>query len=112
MANPDLSNLVKEAQKMQAKIQETQKELENLIVVGEAGGGLVKVEMTGRHYVKRTIVDPSVVNANEIAMLEDLISAAFNDAVNKIERETRKKMSFLSQGMSLPPDMQAPLKGE
>jgi DNA-binding YbaB/EbfC family protein len=99
---PNLTDLMKEAQKIQERMQNAQKELEQMVVTGESGGGLVKVEMTGRHDVRRTTIDPSLIDKDNSEMLEDLVSAAFNDAVRKIERETRTKMGKLTEGLQLP----------
>lgn len=99
----DLGNLLKQAQQMQSKMQKAQEELARMPVVGEAGGGLVKVEMNGRHEVRRVHLDDSVVKTEEKTMLEDLIAAAFNDGVRKIEKAARDKLSALTSGMQLPP---------
>jgi hypothetical protein len=108
MSNKEnLSNmLMQQAQKMQEMMQKAQKELELMVVVGEAGLGVVKVEMTGRHATKRVSIDESVMSDKE--MLEDLIAAANNDAVRKIEKETRTKMGSITAGMNLPPDFKLP----
>lgn len=107
----NLSNmLMKQAQKMQEMMQKAQKELEQMEVVGEAGLGVVKVKMTGRHDTKQVTIDPSVLSDKE--MLEDLIAAANNDAVRKIEKETRSKMSGITSGMNLPPDFRMPIDEE
>lgn len=97
---------MQQAQKMQEMMQKAQKELELMVVVGEAGLGVVKVEMTGRHATKRVSIDESVMSDKE--MLEDLIAAANNDAVRKIEKETRTKMGSITAGMNLPPDFKLP----
>src|SRR5437870_4599696 len=104
---PNLSDLMKEAQKIQERMQEAQRELEKLEVVGESGGGLVKVTMTGRHDVKRVSIDNSLFDIDSKEMLEDLVAASVNDAVRKIERETRSRMGKLTEGIQLPPDMQS-----
>lgn len=98
----DLGNLLKQAQQMQSKMQKAQEELANMSIVGEAGGGLVKVEMNGRHEVKRVMIDNSLFKENDKTMLEDLVAAAFNDAVRKIEKAARDKLSALTAGMELP----------
>lgn len=105
----NLSHLMKEAQKMQVKMQETQKELEQMIVIGEAGAGLVKVEMTGRHDVRRVTIDPSLLKETK-EMLEDTIAAAVNDAVRKIEKETRTRMGSLTAGLNLPQGFKSPFE--
>ncbi len=98
---PDINNLLKQAQKMQSQMQEAQKELADMIVVGEAGGGLVRIELTGRHTCKKTHLDPSLLD-EEKEIIEDLITAAINNAVEKIERSSREKLSKLTAGIQLP----------
>jgi len=99
-----LNDLMKEAQKMQAKMQAAQKELENMSVTGSAGGGMVKIQMTGRHDVKKVTIDEELMD-EEKSMVEDLVAAAVNDAVRKIESETRSKMADITAGMNLPGDL-------
>jgi nucleoid-associated protein EbfC len=103
----NLDNLMKEAQKMQERMQEAQKELANLIVTGEAGAGLVKVEMNGRHFVKKVSLADNILEEDK-EMIEDLVAAAVNDAVNKIEAESRGKISDLTADLQLPPDFKLP----
>ena len=102
-----LGNLMKQAQKMQADMQKAQEEIQNIEVSGQAGGGLVSVSMTGRHDVKRVTIDDSLMQDDK-EMLEDLIAAAVNDAVRKIETETKTRMADMTSGMSLPPGMKLP----
>ena len=102
-----LGNLMKQAQEMQASMQRAQEELANIEVTGESGGGLVKVTMTGRHEVRRIDVDDSLVGDDK-DMLEDLVAAAVNDAVHKIEAATKDHMSGLTAGLNLPPGMKLP----
>lgn len=99
-----LGNIMKQAQKMQENLQKAQAEIAALEIVGEAGGGLVSVTVTGRYEVKRLHIDASLVGDDK-DMLEDLVAAAFNDAVHKVERTTQEKMSGLTAGMGLPPGM-------
>lgn len=101
----DLNNLLKQAQQMQAKMQKAQEELTKMVVTGESGGGLVKVEMNGRHDVRRVHIDNSLIKEDEKNMLEDLIAAAINDAVRKIEKASREKLTELTAGMQLPTGM-------
>lgn len=101
---PDLNHLMQEAKKMQERMQKAQQELENMLVTGSAGGGLVKVEMTGRHYVKKVLIDEDVYEDDK-SMLEDLLAAAVNDAVSKVDTETRGKMAGLTAGLDLPTDL-------
>jgi len=102
-----LGNLMKQAQKMQADMQKVQEEIQNLEVTGMAGGGMVTVVMTGRHDVKRVTIDDSLMQDDK-EMLEDLIAAAVNDGVRKIESETKDRMAGMTNGISLPPGMKLP----
>ncbi len=104
-----LGNLMKQAQKMQENLQKAQAEIAAMEVVGESGGGLVSVVITGRHEVRRIRIDDSLVGDDK-DMLEDLVAAAFNDAVHKIERTMQEKMGGLTAGMGLPPGMMGDLK--
>ncbi|HEU4654438.1 MAG TPA: YbaB/EbfC family nucleoid-associated protein [Steroidobacteraceae bacterium] len=103
----NIGNLMKQAQQLQANMQRAQAEIALLEVTGEAGGGMAKVVMTGKHEVKRVTLDPSLIGDDK-EMLEDLIAAAVNDAVQKVERTTQEKMSSLMGGMNLPPGMKLP----
>ena len=102
-----LGNLMKQAQMMQENLQKAQAEIASLEVSGESGGGLVSVIITGRHEVKRVRIDSSLVGDDK-DMLEDLVAAAFNDAVHKLERTVQDKMSGLTAG--LPPGMMGDFK--
>jgi hypothetical protein len=102
-----IGNLMKQAQQMQASMQQAQEELANIEVTGEAGGGLVKIVMTGRHDVKRVRIDDSLMQDDK-DMLEDLLAAAVNDAVRKVESTNQEKMAAITGGMSLPPGMKLP----
>jgi DNA-binding YbaB/EbfC family protein len=101
------NNLMKQAAAMQANLQKAQAEVLNIEVEGVAGGGMVKVTMTGRHEVKRVQLEPSVVSEDR-EMLEDLIAAAINDAVHKVEARVQEKMSTVMAGMQLPPGFKLP----
>ncbi len=104
-----LSGLMKQAQKMQADMQKAQEELASLSVEGVAGGGMVKVQMSGKHQVRRVDIDPSVIDASDAEMLEDLVAAAINDAVRRVEEATAERMSGLTAGMpGLPPGFKLP----
>ncbi len=103
----DIGQLMKQAQKMQAEMQKAQEELGNLEVEGEAGGGLVKLSMTCRHEVRGIKIDPSLVG-DDRDMLEDVLVAAFNDAVRKVERTVQDKFSGMAGGMGLPGGLQLP----
>lgn len=102
-----LANMLKQAQEMQQKLEDAKQELANLEVTGEAGGGMLKVRMTGRHDVLQVDIDP-VLMGDDKAMLEDLIAAAMNDAVRKVETARDSRMSELTAGISLPPGMKLP----
>ena len=102
----NLAGLMQQAQKMQQQMQKAQEELANLVVTGEAAGGLVKVTMNGRHAVRRVEIDPSLLSDPE--MLEDIVAAAFNDAVNRIATTTQERMSEMTSGIPLPPGMKLP----
>lgn len=102
-----IGQLMKQAQQMQENMQKAQEELGRMEVTGESGGGMVKVVMTGKHEVRRVDIDDSLLGDDK-EMLEDLVAAAINDAVHRIERSTSEKMSSLTSGMSLPPGMKLP----
>lgn len=102
-----LGNLMKQAQKMQADMQKAQEELANIEIDGASGGGLVKIVMTGKHEVKRVSIDDSLLGDDK-DMLEDLVAAAINDAVHKLEAESQQKMSGMTAGLNLPPGMKLP----
>jgi DNA-binding YbaB/EbfC family protein len=103
----NLSDLMKQAQKMQADMQKTQEELANVEILGEAGAGLVKVVMTGRHDVKRVSIDPAVLSEDK-EVLEDLLAAAVNDAVRKVEAHNQEAMAGLASGLNLPGGFKMP----
>ena len=103
----DIGQLMKQAQKMQAEMQKAQEELAELEVEGEAGGGLVRLVMTCRHEVRRVHIDPSLL-ADDRDMLEDVLVAAFNDAVRKVERTVQDKFSGMAGGMGLPGGLRLP----
>jgi DNA-binding YbaB/EbfC family protein len=103
---PGLGDLMKKAQEMQKKMQEIQKQIAEMEVTGQSGGGLVKIIMSGQHYAKRVSLDPSLLK-EEKAIIEDLIAAAINDAVDKIEKSTREKMGALT-GIKLPDGFELP----
>lgn len=99
-----LGNIMKQAQKMQENLQKAQAEIATLEITGESGGGLVSVVITGRHETRRVRIDDSLLGDDK-DMLEDLVAAAFNDAVQKLERTVQEKMGGLTAGMGLPPGM-------
>ena len=102
-----IGNLMKQAQQMQENMRRVQEELAAIEVEGQSGAGLVKVKMTCKFAVKRVSVDPSLLGEDK-DMLEDLIAAAFNDAVAKAEATTQAKMSGFTAGLNLPPGMNLP----
>ncbi len=102
-----LDGLMKQAQQMQEKVQDIQAQLAKAEVTGESGAGMVKVVMTGRHDVKRVQIDPSLLTEDK-EILEDLLAAAVNDAVRRVENNQQDKMSALTGGMSLPPGFKLP----
>lgn len=107
MIKGGLGNLMKQAQMMQENLQKAQAQLAEMEVEGLAGAGMVKVVMNGKHDVKRVTIDPSLMSDDK-EMLEDLIAAAVNDAVRRIDTTTQEKMSALTAGMPLPPGMKFP----
>ncbi len=102
-----LGNLMRQAQKIQEDMVKAQQELANVEITGQSGGGLVSVVMTGKHEVKRVSIDDSLL-ADERDMLEDLVAAAFNDAVHKLEQTVKDKFSGMATGMGLPPGIKLP----
>lgn len=102
-----LGDLMKQAQEMQANMQKMQEELANAEVIGESGAGLVKVTMTGRHDVRDVNIDSSLLTEDK-EILEDLLAAAVNDAVRRIESSTKNKMGDLTSGMQMPPGFKMP----
>ena len=103
----NIGNIMKQAQQMQENMQRAQAEIAKLEVTGEAGGGMAKVTMTGKHEVTRVKLD-ATLPTDDKDMLEDLIAAAINDAVQKVERVTQERMSSVMGGMNLPPGMKLP----
>lgn len=102
-----MAGLMKQAQQMQENMQKMQEELANAEVTGESGAGLVSVIMTGRHDVRRVNIDDSLVSEDK-EVLEDLIAAAFNDAVRKLEKQNQEKMASMTAGMNLPDGFKMP----
>jgi DNA-binding YbaB/EbfC family protein len=107
MMKGQLAGLMKQAQAMQDNMKRAQDELALIEVEGQSGAGLVKVTMTCKHDVKRVLIDPSLL-ADDKDMLEDLVAAAFNDAVRRAEVLSAEKMGKLTAGMPLPPGMKFP----
>jgi nucleoid-associated protein EbfC len=103
----NMNQFVKQAQALQANMQKAQAEIASLEVTGESGGGMVKVVMTGRHEVKRVQIEPSIIG-DDREMLEDLVAAAINDAVHRLESASQAKLSAAMGGLSLPPGVKLP----
>ena len=103
----NIGQLMKQAQMMQENMRRMQEQLGSVEVEGQSGAGMVKVVMTCKHEVKRISIDPSLVG-EEREMLEDLVVAAFNDAVRRVEAAVAEKMSGLAAGMGLPPGLKLP----
>ena len=102
-----MAGLMKQAQMMQDKMQKMQEELANAEVTGESGAGMVSVVMTGRHDVRRVNIDDSLMEEDK-EILEDLIAAAVNDAVRKIEKNSQDNMANMTAGLQLPPGFKVP----
>jgi len=98
---------MQQAQRMQEEMKRAQEEIAQLEVTGEAGGGLARVVMSGRHEVRRVTIDRKLIG-DDVEMAEDLIAAAFNDAVNKLAAVTQERLGGLTSGMNLPPGFKLP----
>lgn len=104
----NLGQMMKQAQQMQSKMAEMQAALENVEIAGAAGGGMVKVTMSGKGDLRKVSIDPKLAAPDEIEVLEDLIVAACNDAKQKVEAHVAEKMKELTGGISLPPGIKLP----
>ena len=102
-----LGNLMQQAQRMQENLQKAQEELARIEVSGEAGAGMVRVVMNGKHQVQSVRIDKSLIG-DDVEMLEDLIVAACNDAANKVAQSSQERMQAVTGGMSLPPGFKLP----
>lgn len=102
-----LGNIMQQAQKMQEDLKKAQEELAMQQVLGESGGGLVTILMTGKREARKVTIDPSLVNEDK-DMLEDLVAAAINDAVNKVSKMKKEKMASITAGLPIPPGFQMP----
>jgi hypothetical protein len=102
----NLASLMQQAQKMQEQLAKAQEELARLEVTGEAAGGMVKVVMSGSYAVRRVQIDPSLLGDAEL--LEDVVAAACNDAVNRVNASKQEKMGGLTMGLPLPPGLKLP----
>ena len=106
MMKGGIAGLMKQAQQMQENMKKMQDQLASVEVEGQSGAGMVKVQMTCKYDVRRVSIDASVMDDKE--MLEDLVAAALNDAVRKVEATTQEKMSGFTSGLNLPPGMKLP----
>ena len=106
--NNNFNDMMKKAQEMQKKMQEMQNSLSNLEVEGTSGGGMVKVIMNCKNEVKKIDIDPSIIKNDEKEVMEDLITAALNDAKSKAEEKSKDEMKKLTGGLGLPPGMKMP----
>lgn len=102
-----IGNMMKQAQALQANMQRAQAEIAQLEITGESGGGMVRVTINGRHEARRVQIEPGAFG-DDREMLEDLLAAAFNDAVRKLEAASQAKMASLMGGLQLPPGMKLP----
>ena len=103
----NMGDLMKKAQQMQEQMQKAQEEAAKAEVVGESGAGLVKVTMNGRHDVRKVDIDPSLLTEDK-EILEDLMAAAVNDAVRRVEANQKEQMSGMMSGMGMPPGFKMP----
>ncbi len=102
-----IGQLMKQAQEMQANMKKAQEEMASIAVVGESGAGAVRITMTCQHQVRAVEIDDAMVGDDK-EMLEDLIVAAFNDAIRKVESTVQEKYSGMASGMGLPPGLKLP----
>ena len=105
MAN--FGNMMKQAEALQRNMQKAQEEIARMEVVGEAGGGMVKGTMNGKHEVQKVQIEPAVIGEDR-EMLEDLVAAAINDAVRRVETQSQQRMSEMMSGLRLPPGFKMP----
>ncbi|TFH69088.1 YbaB/EbfC family nucleoid-associated protein [Gammaproteobacteria bacterium LSUCC0057] len=106
----DINELMKKAQQMQSDMAAAQQRAAQAEVTGEAGAGLVKVTMTGRHDVKKVTIDPALLQ-EEVELLEDLLAAAVNDAVRRVEKLQQSQLGELAAGVQMPPGFKFPFGG-
>ena len=104
----NLSQMLKQAQQMQARMQEMQERLAAVEITGTSGGGMVTVTLSGKGDVKKIKLDKTIVDPNEVEVLEDLVVAAFNDAKSRVERQVAEETEKLTGGLKLPPGMKLP----
>jgi DNA-binding YbaB/EbfC family protein len=99
---PDFSKILEQAQQMQSRLEKAQSELEGMTVSGSSGGGMVTVDADGKGQITKVRIDPSIVNASDVEMLEDLLLVALRDAQQKSAELAKQEMSKLTGGMGLP----------
>ena len=102
-----IGQLMKQAQQMQANMKKAQEEMASIMVTGESGAGMVRITMSCRHQVQSVEIDDSLIGDDK-EMLEDLVVAAFNDAIRKVEQTVQDKFSGMAAGLNLPPGMKLP----
>lgn len=98
-------DILKNVQQLQSRMNDAQSKLKEISVVGSAGGDMVRVEMTGEFVVTNVTISPEVVDPNDIGMIEDLVLAAFSDAVHKVRERIQQEMSSVTGGLNLPPNL-------
>ena len=104
----NLGQMMKQVQEMQEKMQSMQAQMEDLIVEGSSGAGMIIVNLNGKGVVREVKIDPSIVDPNEVGLLEDLIAASVNDARSKVDGKVAEKMQEVSGGITLPPGFNLP----
>ncbi len=104
----DMAGMMKKAQEMQGKMAELQEDMQNIMVEGESGAGLVKATCTAKGELKGLDIDPSIFNSDDKEVVEDLILAAIKDAQGKASRRAQEEMAKLTEGLGLPADMKLP----
>ncbi len=104
----NLGQMMQQAQEMQAKMAEMQERLAEVEVTGASGGGMIQVTLNGKGEMRKVAIDPALMDPNEVAVLEDLIVAATNDAKAKVEAQVAQRMSELTGGLNLPPGFKLP----
>ena len=102
-----IGQLMKQAQDMQTNMKKAQEEMASITVTGESGAGMVRITMTCQHQVQAVEIDDTLIGDDK-EMLEDLITAAFNDSIRKVEKTVQEKFSGMASGLSLPPGMKLP----
>lgn len=105
MGGMNMTGMMKKVQKMQKQMQEMQEQLKQQTIEATAGGGVVKVIMDGEKQVKGIVIDPSAVDPEDVEILQDLLAAAFNEAVKKVDEKMAGEMGKLTSGMGLPPGL-------